>query len=119
VDARDGTPIEKVAVRVRDTKQTTLTGSDGRFELDAVLSGRHELYVSAVDFILIRRTVDVPAGDVLDITIPIAAGTGTYSETVDVIGGAAGEDKAGVLPEWQPATICAASSASADCRSGT
>jgi hypothetical protein len=97
VDARDGTPIEKVAVRVRDTKQTTLTGSDGRFELDAVLSGRHELYVSAVDFILIRRTVDVPAGDVLDITIPIAAGTGTYSETVDVIGGAAGEDKAGVL----------------------
>ena len=29
-----------------------------------------------------------PAGDVLDITIPIAAGTGTYSETVNVSGGA-------------------------------
>ena len=97
VDARDGTPLEKVSVRVQDTRQTTLTGSDGRFELDGVPSGRHELYVSAVDFILIRRTLDVPAGEVLDITIPIAAGTGTYSETVNVISAAAEEDKAGAL----------------------
>ena len=46
------------------------------------------LYVSSVDYILVRRFVDVPAGDVLDITIPIAAGTGTYAETVNVSGGA-------------------------------
>jgi hypothetical protein len=84
IDARDGTPLEKVSVRVQDTKQTALTASDGRFQLDAVPAGQHELYVSSVDFILIRRSVEVPAGDVLDITIPIAAGTGTYSETVNV-----------------------------------
>lgn len=38
VDARDGTPLEKVSVRVQtaqDARQTTVTGSDGRFQLDA------------------------------------------------------------------------------------
>ena len=87
VDARDGTPLEKVSVRVHDTKLATVTASDGRFQLDDVPAGRRELYVSSVDFILVRRFVDVPAGDLIDITIPIAAGTGTYSETVNVSGG--------------------------------
>jgi hypothetical protein len=97
VDARDGTPLEKVSVRVQETKQTTQTASDGTFQLEAVPAGIHELYVSSVDYILIRRTVDVPAGGVLDITIPIAAGTGTYSETVDVSTATGEESKAGTL----------------------
>ncbi|MEO5741408.1 MAG: carboxypeptidase regulatory-like domain-containing protein, partial [Vicinamibacterales bacterium] len=93
VDARDGTPLEKVSVRVHDTDLATLTSDDGRFQLDGVPAGRRELYVSSVDYILVRRVVDVPAGDVLVITIPIAAGTGTYSETVNV-SGRSEEDKA-------------------------
>ena len=84
VDARDGTPLEKVSVRVHDTALAALTANDGRFQLDGVPAGRRELYVSSVDYILVRRVVDVPAGDVLVITIPIAAGTGTYAETVTV-----------------------------------
>ncbi|HEY0284620.1 MAG TPA: TonB-dependent receptor [Vicinamibacterales bacterium] len=88
VDARDGTPLEKVSVRVQDTGLTTLTAHDGRFQLDGGPAGRHELYVSSVDYILVRRFVDVPDGDILVITIPIAAGTGTYSETVNVNSGA-------------------------------
>jgi hypothetical protein len=92
VDARDGTPLEKVSVRVHDTKLATLTASDGRFQLDAVPAGRRELYVSSVDYILVRRFVDVPAGDMLVITIPIAAGTGTYAETVNVSGGSEGNE---------------------------
>ena len=84
VDARDGTPLEKVAVRIPDSKLTTITSSDGRFQLDNVPAGRREVIVSAVDFVLIRRSVEVPAGDVLEITIPITAGTGTYTETVNV-----------------------------------
>ena len=94
VDARDGTPLEKVSVRVHDTKLATLTASDGRFQLDGVPAGRRELYVSSVDYILVRRFVDVPAGDVLVITIPIAAGTGTYAETVNVSGGSEEERSA-------------------------
>jgi hypothetical protein len=84
VDARDGTPLEKVSVRVHDTALATLTTAEGRFQLDGVPAGRRELYVSSVDFILVRRFVDVTAGEVRDITIPIAAGTGTYAETVNV-----------------------------------
>lgn len=87
VDARDGTPLEKVSVRVQDTTLASLTGSDGRFQLDGVPAGRREVFVSAVDFILVRRFVDVTRGAIVEVTIPIAAGTGTYSETVNVSGG--------------------------------
>jgi hypothetical protein len=92
VDARDGTPLEKVAVRVHDTTLATLTTAEGRFQLDNVPAGRRELSVSSVDYILVRRTVDVPAGDVLVITIPIAAGSGTYAETVNVSSGGDEDD---------------------------
>ncbi len=91
VDARDGTPLEKVSVRIQDTPLVTITTSDGRFLLENVPSGHRELYVSAVDFVLTRRGVEIPAGEVLEITIPIAAGTGTYTETVNV-SSAAGAD---------------------------
>jgi hypothetical protein len=84
VDARDGTPLEKVSVRVHDTTLAAMTASDGRFQLDEVPAGRRELYVSSIDFILVRRLIDVTAGETIEITIPIAAGTGTYSETVNV-----------------------------------
>src|SRR5688572_4662696 len=36
VDARDGTPLEKVSVRVHDTDLATLTTNEGRFQLDGV-----------------------------------------------------------------------------------
>ena len=84
VDARDGTPLEKISVRIQGTQLATITTGDGRFELANVPAGRREVYVSAIDFILIRRIVEVPADDVLDITIPVSAGTGTYSETINV-----------------------------------
>jgi hypothetical protein len=66
VDARDGTPLEKVSVRVQDTKQTTMTGSDGRFEVASVPAGQHELYISSVDYILVRRSVDVASDEVVE-----------------------------------------------------
>jgi len=87
VDARDGTPLEKVSVRVHDTSLATITAGDGRFQLDGVPAGRRELYVSSVDFILVRRVVEVTDGGDIVITIPITAGSGTYSETVNVSGG--------------------------------
>ena len=88
VDARDGTGLERVSVCLQDTGQTTLTGNDGRFEITNVTPGSHELYISAVDFILVKRTVNVIAGSVLELTIPITEGTGTYTETVTVVGSA-------------------------------
>src|SRR4029077_4187257 len=63
---------------------TALTDDDGRFEFTGVPAGTHELYVSVVDFMLVKRTVILPAGGTLDLTIPVAPGTGTYTESVTV-----------------------------------
>jgi len=48
--------------------------------------GRQELYVSAVDFILVKRTVTVAAGSTTEVSIALTEGTGTYTETVNVRG---------------------------------
>jgi hypothetical protein len=86
VDTKEGTGIRSVSVRLQSTGRTVVTRDDGRFEIENVLVGDQELYVSAVDFILVKRTVTVAAGSTTDVTIVLAEGTGTYTETVDVRG---------------------------------
>ncbi len=84
VDARSGTGLRSVAVRLQDTQVTTLTDAEGRFEIGEVAPGDHELYISVVDFVLLKRAITVRAGETLDLRIPISEGTGTYRETVTV-----------------------------------
>jgi hypothetical protein len=86
VDTRGGAPLGRVAVRLQTSGQKTITDDQGRFELDGVAEGQQELYVSAVDFILVKRTVTVAPGAAIEVTIALAEGTGTYSETVTVMG---------------------------------
>jgi len=68
----------------------------GRFELDGVAEGPQELYVSAVDFILVKRTVTVISGAAIEVTMALAEGTGTYAETVTVVG----TSPARATPRW-------------------
>jgi hypothetical protein len=75
-----------VAVRLQATRQTTVTDDQGRFEMLDVMPGSHELYVSTVDFGLVKRAVDVQAGTAVDVTIVLTEGTGPYTETVTVRG---------------------------------
>ena len=42
------------------------------------------LTVSVVGYILVQRAVDLTNGDVINLTIPLSGGTGTYTETVTV-----------------------------------
>ena len=86
VDAQNGTPLSRVSVRLQTDGRTIITDDSGRFDLPSVPPGQHELYVSAVDYMLAKRTVIVNAGETVALTIPIAAGTGTYTETVTVRG---------------------------------
>lgn len=86
VDARGGTPLARVSVRLQSTGQTTVTDDHGRFTFAGVAPGDHELYVSAVDFMLVKRTVTVTADAESTLTIPLAEGTGVYTETVTVRG---------------------------------
>jgi hypothetical protein len=86
VDTLGGAPLGRVAVRLQSSGQKTITDDQGRFELDGVAEGQQELYVSAVDFILVKRPVTVTAGTVIEVTIALAEGTGTYAESVTVVG---------------------------------
>jgi hypothetical protein len=86
LDTRGGGPVSSVSIRLQSTGAQTLTDEQGRFAFEAVAAGNQELYVSAVDFILIKRTVVVTAGAATNVTIALAEGTGTYTEAVQVSG---------------------------------
>src|SRR3954471_17239256 len=86
LDTRGGGPVSSVSIRLQSTGAQTLTDGDGRVAFDAVPAADQELYVSAIDFILVKRTVTVRAAAVTDVTIALAEGTGTYTEAVQVSG---------------------------------
>jgi hypothetical protein len=52
--------------------------------LDRLPPGTHRLIVSVVGYILVQRDVPVGPGEIHTLTIPLAEGTGTYTETVTV-----------------------------------
>ena len=86
LETRDGAPMAKVLVRLQDTRRSVTTDDAGQFELSDVSPGSHELYVSVVDFILVKRTLTVAAGATTDVTIVLAEGTGTFEQSVTVTG---------------------------------
>lgn len=96
VDARTGTPLVDVRVRIDETSSSVLTAADGRFELQGVSPGRHALQLSVVGFILVRRDIDVGPGQIVDVTIPLAEGTGTYTEVVTISAPAISQPEPGV-----------------------
>src|SRR5262249_50070848 len=81
-----GTPVQRVSVRLQSSSRAVITDEEGRFGFEDVPEGVHELYVSAVDFILVKRTVTVAAGATTEVTIALAEGTGTYTESITVTG---------------------------------
>jgi hypothetical protein len=83
VDAATGQPLARVLVRLDDTVET-LTSEQGSFEIGGLPHRRVRLTVSVVGYILVQRSIDLTAGDILDLRIPLSGGTGTYAETVTV-----------------------------------
>src|SRR5262249_36761946 len=72
--------------QLQDGGRAVTTDAAGRFEIDEVAVGSHELSVSAVDFILVRRTLSVSPGEVTDVTIALTDGTGSMTQSVNVVG---------------------------------
>jgi outer membrane cobalamin receptor len=87
LDRTGGSPIADVSVRIQDSTQAMTTDAAGRFELRDVPAGTRTLFVSIVGFILVKRTLQVGAGETADVTVVLSEGTGTYSENVVVTAG--------------------------------
>lgn len=89
IDADTSAPLAGVLVQLQQEGISTHTDAEGRARLVDVPAGTHTLFVSTVGYALTRPTVDVRAGETHDLTIPLATGTGVYSEEVEVRGRAA------------------------------
>jgi hypothetical protein len=85
LDTRGGAPVNQVLVRLQGSGRAVTTDDAGRFEIDQVAAGSHELYVSAVDFILVKHTLIVSAGETTDLTIALTDGTGSLTQAVTVV----------------------------------
>lgn len=83
IDAKTASPLGRVLVAVEDGPSTE-TGEDGSFRLEGVAPGSIRLYVSAVGYGLVQRTIATKAGGTVELRIPLSEGAATYSETVNV-----------------------------------
>jgi hypothetical protein len=81
LDATTGAPVGGARVAIDAPPRDVRTSDDGAFEICGVEAGPRRLDVSVVGYILVRRTLEA-GGDA--ITVPLAPGTGTYTETVRV-----------------------------------
>jgi hypothetical protein len=86
VDALTGEAVADVLVIAEGAARRATTDADGRFVLDDVPAGPHTLVVSIVGYALARRGVVVESARVLEVTVPLAAGAGAYTEQVTVRG---------------------------------
>jgi hypothetical protein len=99
VEARTGTPLAAVLVKVQATGQQALSDADGRFEIDDVPVGSQTLLVSVVGYGLVRRDVMVDATNAVDVAIKVAEGASTYVEDVAVTAGRFREAEPGVATQ--------------------
>ncbi|MFP4228591.1 MAG: TonB-dependent siderophore receptor [Salinivenus sp.] len=85
VDAQQGEGLQGVNVGLAGTSIGTATGSDGRFELQSVPGGEHEVVVSFVGYETVRRSVSVEAGETTTLTVSLKAADLELQE-VEVLG---------------------------------
>ena len=62
IDFKTGEAIAKALVAIRSQQLQAITDEDGKFEVQNVLPGRVDLYVSTVGYGLLKQTIEVQAG---------------------------------------------------------
>ncbi|MBK5296940.1 MAG: TonB-dependent receptor, partial [Vicinamibacteria bacterium] len=96
VDGVSGLGLSDVRVQIQGQSGSVLTDGRGQFTLRDIPPGTHVLTVSVVGFVMVRRDITVGEGGSIYLVIPLAEGTGTYSERVEVTGDLFREGEAGV-----------------------
>ena len=99
VEARTGAPLVAVLIKVQSTGQQAFSDAEGRFEIADVPSGPQTLTISVIGYGLVRRDVTIVAGDVVDVSIPVAEGASTYVEDVAVTASRFREAEPGVVSQ--------------------
>lgn len=86
VDARTGQPLAGVVVAVPGRGSQVISDADGAFSLSGLPPGPLSLFVSLVGYSLAKPFVEIRAGTVETLTVPLSDGTTTYSERITVRG---------------------------------
>ena len=94
VDGKTGAPIKDARVTLVEASLDVRTAADGRFEFTKITPKTYTLTVSTIGYIFVRRQVEISANAIVDLTIPLAEGTGTYQEQVTVAAQAGTQPKA-------------------------
>ena len=100
IDLKSGEPVAKALVAIRSQDRKTLTSATGEFELDDVLAGRADLYVSAVGFELLRQTLDVQPSTVNTVEIHLGQDALRRTENVRVNAGPFDQVQTGAPVEY-------------------
>ena len=109
-DARTTAPVQDAQVAIVELARTTRTGTDGRFEFRGLPPGGYTVTISTIGYIFVRRHVQAAGSATIDLSIPLAEGTGTYTESVTVSAetatppslGGASADRAGLSRPRRP-----------------
>jgi hypothetical protein len=84
VDSKTREPLGKALVSIRSQNLQATTGDDGRFELAGVEPGTVELFVSTVNYGLLKQSIEVPPGADMQLEIELGQGVLKRSERITV-----------------------------------
>jgi hypothetical protein len=101
VDARTNAPIADARVTLVELNRSVRTDGSGRFEFRELAPRPVTLTVSTIGYIFVRRRIDIPGDAHVEITVPLAEGTGTYQEAVTVAADTARPKAIGVSSQME------------------
>jgi TonB dependent receptor-like, beta-barrel/CarboxypepD_reg-like domain/TonB-dependent Receptor Plug Domain len=84
VEARTGEPIAKVKVIAGTTDLSASTDEKGEFTIDNVPTGEVDLYITTVNYGLVKKTIRHAEGDRSDVQVVLNEDAATLTETVSI-----------------------------------